>query len=94
MRADELVSGDIADAIVKLGRAFQVGEQKSQAGELKPLIDVERVGAIEVAEDLVGQKPLGGEERLPLGEQIVQRDIGDPDRRQRAHVGAVFDRQP
>ena len=93
MRADKLEGGDIADAIVKLSRAFQIGEQKGQAGELEPLIDVERIGAIDVAEDLVGQQPLGSEERLSRGEQVVQRDIGNPDRRQRAHIGAVLDRQ-
>ena len=72
--AHQIVGDDVADPLVKLGRALEVGEQERQARDLQPLIDVERVGAIDVAERLVGQQPLGGQERPPLAEQVVQRD--------------------
>ena len=60
----------------------------------RPWSTSERVGAIDVAEGLVGQEPLGGQERPALAEQMVQLLAGDPHRRQRAHVGAVVERQP
>ena len=94
MLAHQIVGDEIADALVERGRALEVGEQEGQAGDLEPLIDVERVGAIDVAEGLVGEKALGGEERLALAEQMMQRVAGDPQRRQHAAVGAVFQRQP
>ena len=84
MRAHEVVGDEIADPLVELGRALEVGEQEGEAGDLQPLIDVERVGAVDVAEGLVGEQPLGGEERPAPAEQIVQRVAGDPDAGQHA----------
>ena len=72
MLAHEIVGDDVADPLVERGRALEVGEQERQARDLQPLIDVERVGAIDVAERLVGEQPLRGQERPPLAEQIVQ----------------------
>ena len=93
MLAHQIVGDDVADPLVELGRAFEVGEQERQAGDLQPLIDVERVGAIDVAERLVGEQQLRGQERPPLAEQVVQRVAGDPQRRQRARVAAVVERR-
>jgi len=45
--------------LVELGRALEVGEQEGEAGDLEALVDVDRVGAVEVAERLVGEQPLG-----------------------------------
>ena len=72
MLAHQIVGDEIADPLVKRGRAFEVGEQKSQADDLEPLVDVERVGAIDVAEGLVGENALGGEERPALADQLVE----------------------
>ncbi len=68
MRAHQVVGGEIADALVERGRALEVGEQEGEAEDFQPLIDVERFGAEEVAEGLVGEEPLGGEERPPPAE--------------------------
>ena len=67
MLAHQVEGHQVADPLVELGRALQVGEQEGEAGDLQALVDVERVGAIDVAEGLVGQQALGGEERPALG---------------------------
>ena len=94
MLAHQIVGDEIADALVKRGRAFEIGEQESQAGDLELLIDVERVGAVDVAKGLIGEKPLCGHERLALAKEIMKLFAGDPKSRQHAAVGAVFQRQP
>ena len=94
MLAHQIVGDEIADPLIERGRALEVGEQERQAGDLEPLIDIEGVGAIDVAEGLVGQEPLRGEERPAVPEQMVQLIAGDPQGRQHAAVGAVFERQP
>ena len=83
MRAHQVEGDQVADPLVELGRALEVGEQEGEAGDLEPLVDVERVGAVDVAEGLVGEQALGGQERPALAEQVVQRVVGDPDARQR-----------
>jgi hypothetical protein len=50
MPTHQLVSDQIADPGVKLGRAFQVGEQEGEADDFQALIDCERVGAIKALE--------------------------------------------
>jgi hypothetical protein len=52
MRPHQVEGGEIADPLVKLRRAFEVGKQKGQAGDLEPLVDIHRVGAVEVAKHL------------------------------------------
>ena len=73
----EIEGDEVADPLVELGRAAEVGEQEGQAGDLQPLVDVERIGAVEVAERLVGEQPLGREEGPAAAEQVVQRVAGD-----------------
>ena len=70
MRAHEIEGGEIADPLVERGRALEIGEQEGQRGDLEPLVDVEIVGLEHVAEGLVRQHPLGGEERPALAEQV------------------------
>ena len=49
------VEGDqVADPLVEFRRALKVGEQEGEAGDFQPLVNVERVGAIDVAKGLVG----------------------------------------
>ena len=50
MLTHQIVSDEIADALIERRRALEVGEQEGQARDLEPLIDVERIGAIDVAE--------------------------------------------
>ena len=40
MFAHEIIGGEVADAVVKRGRALEVREQESQARDLQALIDV------------------------------------------------------
>src|SRR5690242_8339404 len=94
MRLHEIVGDEVSDSLVELGRPLEVGEEEGEAGDLQPLIDVERVGAIEVAERLIGEKALGGEEGPALAKQIMQRVVGEPEARQRAAIGAVLERYP
>src|SRR5258708_6422254 len=68
--------------------------QERQRGDLEALIDVEVVGLVNVAEGLVGQHPLGGQERLALADQMMKRIGRDEDRRQHPHVGLIVERQP
>lgn len=61
MRSYQVEGREVADALVEFRRAAQVGEEESKAGDLQPLVHIERVGAVDVAESLVGEQPLGGE---------------------------------
>ena len=59
MRPHEVERGQVADPLIEFGGAFKVGEQKGQAGNLEPLIGIDRVGAVEVTKHLAGQQTLG-----------------------------------
>ncbi len=63
MRLDEIESRQVSNPLVKCRGAAQIGKKKSEAGYFQPLVDVECIGAMDVAKSLIGQKPLGGEER-------------------------------
>ena len=78
MGFDQIEGDQIADPLVKLRRAFEVGEQEGQAGDLEPLLDVDRVGPVDVSEDLVGQHPFGGQEWPAPAEQLMKLVSGDP----------------
>ena len=93
MRADQIERREVADPFIQRGRALQVGEQERQRGDLQPLVDVEIVGLEDVAKGLVGQHPLGGEKRLALADQVMQRVGGDEHRGQHANAGLVVERQ-
>src|SRR5439155_25790143 len=90
MRLHGIEGAEIADPLVKLRRAFEVGEEEGQAGDLQVLIGVDRVAAIDGSEGLVGQEALRGQERTALREELVQCMPGDPDGRQGALLGAIF----
>ena len=93
VRPHQVEGRQVADAVVELGRALEVGEQEGEAGDLEALVDVQRVGAVDVAERLVGEQALGGQERPAPAEQLVERVARDPYRRQHPRVGAVLDRE-
>ncbi len=92
MRSDEVEGRQVADPLVKLGRTSQIGEQEGQAGDLEPLVDIDRVGAVDVAKHLVCQQPLRGQKRFAPGEQLVELVVGDPQPRQHPSVGMVLQR--
>ena len=94
MRAHQIERGEVADPLIQRGRALEIGEQECQRGDLEALVDVEIVGLEDVAEGLVAQHPLGGQERLALADQMMKRLGGNEDRRQRPHAGLVVERQP
>src|SRR5882724_13555114 len=73
MRTHQIECGEISDPLVQRGGALEVGEKERQRRDLQALIDIEIVGLEDVAEGLVGQHPLGGEERLALAYQMVKR---------------------
>ena len=78
MGFDHVEGDQVADPLVKLGRAFEVGEQESQAGDLEPLLDVYRVGSVYVPEDLIGQHPFGRQERPAPAEKLMKLVSGNP----------------
>src|SRR6185312_12799908 len=94
MRAHEIERGEIADTLIERGRALQIGEQESQRGDLQPLVDIEIVGLEHVAEGLVRQHPLGGEEWPALAEQMVERIGGDEHGGQGPYAGLIVERKP
>ena len=85
MLTHEIVSNEVADAFIKSSRALQIGEKERQAGDFQPLIDVERIGSIDVAESLIAEEPLGGQERPPVSEQMMESS--PPTRPRGARVG-------
>jgi hypothetical protein len=78
MLAHDIVGDEIADPLIERGRALEIGEEERKARDLEPLIDIEEIGAIDVAKRLVGQEALCGEERLAFAEQIVEPVAGNP----------------
>ena len=92
MRADEIIGGEITDALVELGRALEVGEQECQRQDLQALVDFERIGPVEIAEGLVGEQALGGQKRAAAAENARQILARRSRPRQRARVGLIFQR--
>ena len=92
MRPNQIEGGEIADPFIERGGALQVREQERQRGDLEALIDVEVISLEDVAKSLVRQHPLGGQDRLALAEQLMERIVGDPHRGQHPVVGLVFER--
>jgi hypothetical protein len=76
MLADEVVSDQIAHALVECCRA----------------LEIERVGVIKIAKCLIGEEPFSGKERPPLGEKMMKRIAGNPERGQHVPVSVVLNR--
>src|SRR5512139_2372272 len=55
MLAHKIVGDNSADTVIKRGRALEVGGEEGEAGNLEPLVDVKRVGSIDVAKGLIAQ---------------------------------------
>src|ERR671912_370973 len=94
MRPHEVEGRKVADALVELGRALEVGEQEGEARDLEALVDVERIGPVEIAEALVGEEALCGEKGPAALQEMVELGAGDPKARQDAPEAVVLDGQP
>ena len=93
MRPDEIEGDQVAHPLVELGGASEVSEQERQTGDLEALIDVDHVGAIEIAKYLVGQQPLCAEEGFAPAQQLIEPFRRYPQPWQHAGVSAVFERE-
>ncbi len=93
MLLHQIIGREIADPFIELRRALQIGEQESQAGDLQALVDVERVGAIEIAKCLVREQAVRRQERSSPTQHGVQFVACDPHRRQHPPGGAVVEGQ-
>lgn len=58
----QIEGSEIANALVKFGRASEVREEEGQAGDFQSLIHVERVGLVDIPKRLIRQESFGGEE--------------------------------
>src|SRR5258708_37730657 len=93
MRSDEVEGDQIPNPFVELGGTSEVGEQERQTGDLQALVDIDRVGAVEIAKNLVCQQPLCAQERLAPAQDLSELVRRYPQPRQYARVCAVFKRQ-
>src|SRR5216684_1475065 len=93
MRSDEVKRDQVANPLIEFGRAPEVREQERQAGDLQALIDVNRVGAVDIAKDLVRQQALCAQEGLSPAEKLLEVVSRDPQSRQHPGVGAIFEGQ-
>src|SRR3954451_10114527 len=84
MLVDEIEGREITDALIKLGGILEIAEQESQAQDLEPLADGEPVGPVDIAKRLVGEETRSRENRLSSPEDVVQRRVPHPYRRQYA----------
>src|SRR5262249_50060770 len=91
MGPHEIKGGKVADALIKLRRAAQIGEKKSEAGDLQSLIDVDRVCPIDVAERLVGKQALRRQEGSAIVQQRMKRVVGKAYGWKGAHLRSVLD---
>src|SRR5205807_1378368 len=90
MLVDEIEGDEVADAVIEPSGVLEITEQESQAQDLESLADGEGLGPVDVAERLIGEETLGREIGLASLQQVVQRLVRHPYRRQHATLGAVF----
>src|SRR6266480_6579561 len=93
MLVDEIEGDEVSDALIELSGVLEIAEQESQAQDLEALADGERFGPVDVAEGLIGEETLCGENGLASLQEVVQRGVRHPYSRQHATVGAVFQSQ-
>src|ERR1700756_1894948 len=86
----EIEGDEVADTIIKLGRASEVAEQESEAQDFQALANGQGVGPVDVAERLIGEEALCGEYGLASLQKGVQRLVGNPYSRQYPTIGAVL----
>ena len=94
MRAHQVEGSKITHALVEFGRPFQIGENKRQAGDFQALVDIHGLCAVEIAERLVDEQTLGGQERAALTQQVMQGVTGNPHGGKHARVRIVLKIKP
>src|SRR6185369_12103729 len=72
MRSDEIEGGQIAYSLIEFGGTSDVGKKERQAGDLEALVDIDHVGAVEIAKYLVGQQPLCAQERFAPAQKLIE----------------------
>src|SRR5260370_27905921 len=92
MRSDEVEGDQIPNPFVELGGTSEVGEQERQTGDLQARVDIDRVGAVEIAKNLVCQQSLCAQERLAPAQELTEPVRRYPQPRQYARVGPIFER--
>src|ERR1700724_3546017 len=93
MLVDEIEGDEVTDALIELGGVLEITEQESQAQDLEALADGERFGPVDVAKGLIGEETLCRENGLASLQEVVQRLVRHPYRRQHPTLGAVFQSQ-
>src|SRR5215470_1301199 len=89
MLVDEIERHEVADPLIKLGRAFEIAEQESKTQDLEALADGERVGPVDVAEGLIGEEAFRGEYGLASLQKVLQCLVRHPYSWQYSTVGTV-----
>src|SRR5215204_3483886 len=77
VRPNEVEGDEVSDTLVKLGQSLQVGEQEGEARDLQTLVDGQRVSPEDIAEGLVCEKLLAGNEWSPTPQEIIERRSRD-----------------
>src|SRR6201998_3436647 len=93
MLVDEIEGDEVTDALIERSGVLEIAEQEGQDQTLKALADGERFGPVDVAKGLVGEETLCGENGLASLQEVVQRLVRHPYRRQHPTLGAVFQSQ-
>src|SRR6266480_149507 len=93
MLVDEIEGDEVTNALIELCRALEITKQESQAQDLETLADGKCFGAVDVAEGLIGEEALRGENGLASLEEVVQRLVRHPHGRQHATLGTVLQGQ-
>jgi len=88
----QIVGNQISNALVEFGGALEVGKQEGETRDLEALIYVKRIGAINIAECLVGQETFRRQERPTFAEEIVKLVAGHPDTGERGYYRSVLQR--
>ena len=86
MSAHQIVRGQISNSFVEFCRTFEIGKQKGETRNLKPLIHIECIGAMNIAECLVGQKTFRSQKGTTFGDEFVNLVANNPNARQRADI--------
>ena len=58
VRAYEVVRSQVANAFVERYGVLEIGEQECETGDIQALVDIERFGAVDLAESLVTEEAL------------------------------------
>ena len=84
--------GEIADPVVERGRTPEIGKEDREARDLEALFRIERATPVEIAERLVAEEPVRGQNRPAAVGQSIQLGAVNPQAGQRPLARLVFER--